>query len=137
VRVVLLSGGGGGARLARGLASVLAPGELTVIGNVGDDLEILGLHVSPDLDSLLYALAGLIDMDRGWGRADESWNALESAEGWGGPGWFQLGDRDIGLHLVRAEALRRGAPLSGVTTDLCRRAGVASSPSVRSPPALG
>ena len=127
MRIVLLSGGGGGARLARGLASVLAPGELTVIGNVGDDLEILGLHVSPDLDSLLYALAGLIDMDRGWGRADESWNALESAEGWGGPGWFQLGDRDIGLHLVRAEALRRGAPLSGVTTDLCRRAGVAST----------
>jgi len=126
VRVVLLSGGGGGARLARGLASVLAPGELTVIGNVGDDLEILGLHVSPDLDSLLYALAGLIDTERGWGRADESWNALVSAQAWGGPDWFRLGDRDIGLHLVRAEALRNGVPLSEITADLYGRAGVAS-----------
>jgi LPPG:FO 2-phospho-L-lactate transferase len=127
VRIVLLSGGGGGARFARGLASVLAPGELTVIGNVGDDLEILGLHVSPDLDSLLYTLGGLIDTERGWGRADESWNALESAQSWGGPGWFRLGDLDIGLHLVRAEALRRGVPLSAVTADLCRRAGVTST----------
>jgi LPPG:FO 2-phospho-L-lactate transferase len=124
---VLLSGGGGGARLARGLASVLAPAELTVIGNVGDDLEILGLHVSPDLDSLLYALAGLIDTERGWGRADESWNALESAQGWGGPDWFRLGDRDIGLHLVRADALGKGVPLSEITADLCRRAGVRST----------
>jgi LPPG:FO 2-phospho-L-lactate transferase len=127
VRIVLLSGGGGGARFARGLASILAPGELTVVGNVGDDLEILGLHVSPDLDSLLYALAGLIDTDRGWGRADESWNALESARSWGGPDWFRLGDRDIGLHLVRAEALRRGSRLSEVTAELTRRAGVASA----------
>ena len=112
MRVVLLSGGGGGARFARGLASVLEPGELTVIGNVGDDLEILGLHVSPDLDSLLYTLGGLIDEARGWGRAGESWNALESAESWGGPGWFRLGDRDLGLHLVRTEALRGGRALS-------------------------
>ena len=122
-----MSGGGGGARFARGLASVLAPGELTVIGNVGDDLEILGLHVSPDLDSLLYTLGGLIDTERGWGRADESWNALESAQSWGGPDWFRLGDRDIGLHLVRAEALRSGSSLSEVTSDLGRRAGVTST----------
>jgi LPPG:FO 2-phospho-L-lactate transferase len=120
VKVVLLSGGGGGARFARGLQSVLAPGELTVIGNVGDDLEILGLHVSPDLDSLLYTLAGLIDVDRGWGRADETWNALESAAAWGGAAWFRLGDRDIGLHLVRTEALRDGATLSEVTAQLAR-----------------
>jgi len=126
VRVVLLSGGGGGARFARGLASVLAAGELTVIGNVGDDLEILGLHVSPDLDSLLYTLGGLIDADRGWGRGGESWSALESAGGWGGADWFRLGDRDIGLHLVRTEALRNGARLSVVTADLCRRAGLTS-----------
>jgi len=126
VRVVLLSGGGGGARFARGLASVLAAGELTVIGNVGDDLEILGLHVSPDLDSLLYTLGGLIDAERGWGRAGESWSALESAGGWGGADWFRLGDRDIGLHLVRTEALRNGARLSVVTADLCRRAGLTS-----------
>ena len=105
MKVVLLSGGGGGARFARGLAAVLRPGELTVIGNVGDDLEILGLHVSPDLDSLLYALGGLIDTERGWGRAGETWNALESAANWGGEDWFRLGDRDLGLHLVRTEAL--------------------------------
>ena len=126
MRVVLLSGGGGGARFARGLASVLAAGELTVIGNVGDDLEILGLHVSPDLDSLLYTLGGLIDAERGWGRGGESWSALESAGGWGGADWFRLGDRDIGLHLVRTEALRNGARLSVVTADLCRRAGLTS-----------
>jgi LPPG:FO 2-phospho-L-lactate transferase len=118
VKVVLLSGGGGGARFARGLQAVLEPGELTVIGNVGDDLEILGLHVSPDLDSLLYTLSGLIDVDRGWGRADETWNALESSAAWGGPDWFRLGDRDIGLHLVRTEALRDGASLSEVTAQL-------------------
>ena len=82
-------------------------GELTVIGNVGDDLEILGLHVSPDLDGLLYALAGLVDDERGWGRADETWNALASAASWGGPEWFRLGDLDIGLHLVRTGAARR------------------------------
>ena len=84
MRVVLLSGGGGGARFARGLTEVLEPGELTVVGNVGDDLEILGLHVSPDLDSLLYTLGGLIDGERGWGRSDETWNALESAASFGG-----------------------------------------------------
>jgi LPPG:FO 2-phospho-L-lactate transferase len=121
VKVVLLSGGGGGARFARGLAAVLQPGELTVIGNVGDDIEILGLHVSPDLDSLLYALGGLIDTERGWGRADETWNALESAAGWGGEDWFRLGDRDLGLHLVRTEALR-SAPLSEVTAAFTLRA---------------
>ncbi len=126
MKVVLLSGGGGGARFARGLDATLAPGELTVIGNVGDDLEVLGLHVSPDLDSLLYTLGGLIDPVRGWGRADETWNVLESAAGWGGADWFRLGDRDIGLHLVRTEALRGGATLSDVTARLCERVGVAS-----------
>jgi LPPG:FO 2-phospho-L-lactate transferase len=124
VKVALLSGGGGGARFARGLDGVLGPGELTVIGNVGDDLEILGLHVSPDLDSLLYTLGGLIDPERGWGRTDETWNALESAAGWGGADWFRLGDRDLGLHLVRAEALRGGALLSEITARLCERAGL-------------
>ena len=126
MRVVLLSGGGGGARFARGLAAVLDAGELTVIGNVGDDLEILGLHVSPDLDSLLYTLGGLIDAERGWGRADESWNALESAATWGGADWFRLGDRDLGLHLVRTEALRGGRTLSEVTAELSAHVGLTS-----------
>ncbi len=121
MKVVLLSGGGGGARFARGLAGVLGGDELTVVGNVGDDVEILGLHVSPDLDSLLYTLAGLIDRERGWGRSEETWNALESVAAWGGEDWFRLGDRDIGLHLVRSRALRDGALLSEVTAALCAR----------------
>jgi LPPG:FO 2-phospho-L-lactate transferase len=121
VKVVLLSGGGGGARFARGLAGVLGEDELTVVGNVGDDVEILGLYVSPDLDSLLYTLSGLIDRERGWGRCAETWNALESAAAWGGEDWFRLGDRDIGLHLVRTRALRAGASLSEVTSVLSAR----------------
>jgi LPPG:FO 2-phospho-L-lactate transferase len=124
VKVVLLSGGGGGARFARGLASVLEPGELIVVGNVGDDVEILGLHVSPDLDSLLYTLGGLIDDERGWGRAGETWNALVAVGAWGGEDWFRLGDLDLGLHLLRTQRLRSGASLSEVTADLCERAGV-------------
>jgi LPPG:FO 2-phospho-L-lactate transferase len=122
VRVVLLSGGVGGARFARGLRDVLEPGELSVIGNVGDDVEILGLHVSPDLDSILYTLAGLADDDRGWGRAGETWNALEAAADWGGEDWFKLGDLDLGLHLVRTRALRDGASLSEVTARLVEQA---------------
>ena len=84
MNIVLLSGGVGGAKLAAGLHDVLEPGELTIVGNVGDDLEVLGLEVSPDLDSVLYGLAGLNDTERGWGRARETWQALESARAWGG-----------------------------------------------------
>jgi LPPG:FO 2-phospho-L-lactate transferase len=127
VKVVVLTGGGGGARFVRGLAAILAPGELTAIGNVGDDLEFLGLHVSPDLDSLVYTLGGLIDPERGWGRADESWAALQSAAGWGGEDWFRLGDRDLGLHLVRTNALRAGASLSEVTAELASRVTLSAS----------
>jgi LPPG:FO 2-phospho-L-lactate transferase len=126
VRVVCLSGGVGGAKLARGLHDVLAPGELTVIGNVGDDVEVLGLHISPDLDSVLYALAGLHDEERGWGRAGETWRALESARAWGGESWFMLGDLDLGLHLVRTQALRDGESLSAVTARLAGQAGLAT-----------
>ncbi len=97
---------------------------MTVIGNVGDDLEVLGVYVSPDLDSVLYALAALNDEARGWGRADETWNALETVRELGGEAWFALGDRDLGLHLVRTEALRHGAPLSEVTARLCTALGV-------------
>ncbi|HET9937733.1 MAG TPA: 2-phospho-L-lactate transferase [Gaiella sp.] len=126
MRVTCLSGGVGGAKLARGLQDALAPGELTVIGNVGDDVEVLGLHVSPDLDSILYALAGLNDEERGWGRAGESWRTLGAAVEWGGAGWFMLGDLDLGLHLVRSEALRDGAPLSAVTARLLEAVGVST-----------
>src|SRR5439155_16503050 len=123
-RIVVLSGGVGGGRFVRGLAEVVDPAELTVIGNVGDDLEVLGLHVSPDLDSILYALADLGDEERGWGRADGTWRALEEAARLGGDAWFRLGDRDIGLHLVRTDALRRGEPLSAVTGRLADALGV-------------
>jgi LPPG:FO 2-phospho-L-lactate transferase len=85
---------------------------------------VLGLHVSPDLDSLLYALAGLNDEERGWGRREETWRTLAAAVEWGGDGWFQLGDLDLGLHLVRTQALRAGEPLSAVTARLCERAGL-------------
>jgi LPPG:FO 2-phospho-L-lactate transferase len=106
---------------------VLASGELTVVGNVGDDVEVLGLHVSPDLDSILYALAGLNDEERGWGRAGETWRTLESARDWGGEGWFLLGDLDLGLHLVRTQALREGEPLSAVTRRLAAAAGLGTA----------
>jgi LPPG:FO 2-phospho-L-lactate transferase len=103
---------------------VCDPAELTVIGNVGDDLEVLGMHVSPDLDSILYALADLNDEERGWGRADESWRALTSVAEFGGESWFRLGDRDLGLHLVRTQALRQGEPLHRVTARLAQALGV-------------
>ena len=126
MRIACLSGGVGGAKLACGLQDVLGPGELTVIGNVGDDVDVLGLHVSPDLDSVLYALSGLNDEERGWGRAGETWRALEAARQWGGEGWFMLGDLDLGLHLVRTQALRTGDPLSAVTARLAAAAGLAT-----------
>jgi LPPG:FO 2-phospho-L-lactate transferase len=124
VRVVVLAGGLGGSRLALALAETLDPQELTIVGNVGDDLEVLGLHVSPDLDTILYTLTGRLDESKGWGREDESWNALASADELGGETWFGLGDRDIGLHLVRTAALRRGEPLSAVTARLAGALGL-------------
>jgi LPPG:FO 2-phospho-L-lactate transferase len=124
VKVALLSGGVGGARFARGLVSALDPRDVTVIGNVGDDLEVLGLAVSPDLDSLVYALAGLNDEERGWGRAGETWEALGTVSALGGEDWFRLGDRDLGLHLVRTQALRAGEPLSAVTARIAAALGI-------------
>jgi LPPG:FO 2-phospho-L-lactate transferase len=122
MRVAVLSGGVGGARFVQGLVEVTA--DVTVVGNVGDDVEVLGLHVSPDLDSILYALARLNDEERGWGRADESWRALETVGALGGDTWFQLGDLDLGLHIVRTQELRSGEPLSSVTLRLARALGI-------------
>src|SRR5207244_4751506 len=101
VKVVVLSGGFGGARFSRAVVEASAAGDVTIVGNVGDDVDVLGLHVSPDLDSILYALAGLSDENRGWGRANETWHALESVRALGGEAWFQLGDLDLGLPRVR------------------------------------
>ena len=126
-RIVALSGGVGGARFLRGLVRATDPNGVTVIGNVGDDVEVLGVHVSPDLDSILYALAGIADEERGWGRADETWAAFEEAKRLGGEGWFMLGDRDLGLHLVRTQALAAGEPLSAVTHRLARALGIAAT----------
>jgi LPPG:FO 2-phospho-L-lactate transferase len=124
--VVVLSGGVGGARFVRGLVDAVPPGDVIVIGNVADDLEVLGMYVSPDLDSILYALADLNDEARGWGRADETWQALATVAELGGESWFRLGDRDLGLHLVRTQALRRGESLSAVTASFAASLGVAT-----------
>ena len=122
MKVVVLSGGVGGARFVQGVVD--AADSVTVVGNVGDDVDVLGLHVSPDLDSVLYALAGLNDEERGWGRAGETWRVLESVAVLNGETWFRLGDLDLGLHLVRTQALRAGEPLSAVTRQLGEALGV-------------
>jgi LPPG:FO 2-phospho-L-lactate transferase len=124
VKVAVLSGGVGGARFLRGVVGVVDPVDVTVVGNVADDLEVLGLHVSPDLDSVLYTLCGLGDEERGWGRAGETWNALETVASLGGDSWFRLGDRDLGLHLVRTQLLREGATLTEATEQIAHAAGL-------------
>jgi LPPG:FO 2-phospho-L-lactate transferase len=124
MNVAVLSGGVGGARFLRGVVSVVDPGNVSIVGNVADDLEVLGLRVSPDLDSILYTLTGRSDELRGWGRADESWRALDSVAELGGESWFRLGDRDIGLHLVRTEMLRAGVPLHQATGRIARALGL-------------
>jgi len=122
--VVALSGGVGGAKLVDGLARVLAPDELTVIINTGDDFRHLGLWISPDIDSVLYALAGLSDPLRGWGRRDESWKFMEAIRGLGGPDWFMLGDSDLAMHVQRTHRLSEGSSLTQVTAGIARVLGV-------------
>ena len=123
--VVALSGGIGGAKLALGLSRILAPDNLIVVANVGDDFEHLGLHVSPDSDTLMYALAGLDNTKLGWGRRDETWSFMETLSALGGEDWFRLGDRDLAVHVERTRRLEAGEPLSAITADFCRRLGVA------------
>jgi LPPG:FO 2-phospho-L-lactate transferase len=124
MNVCVLSGGFGGAKFVRALVETLGGPNVSAIVNVGDDLEALGVHVSPDLDSVLYALAGVMDERRGWGRDDETWTALETVSRFGGDDWFKLGDRDLGLHLLRTQALRSGEPLSSFTARVSRSLGV-------------
>ena len=123
-KLVVLAGGLGGSRCVDALARAAGPEAVTVVGNVGDDLEFLGVHVSPDLDTILYTLAGLLDEERGWGVRDETYNALHMAEALGEETWFTLGDRDIGLHLVRTRLLRDGAPLSEAMRRMADALGV-------------
>lgn len=124
-RYLALCGGVGGAKLALGLAHVLAPGQLTVVVNTGDDFEHLGLSISPDIDTVTYTLAGLVQPGQGWGRDDESFAALDTVGRLGGDTWFRLGDKDIGLHLVRRTLLGEGLSLSAVTARIAQRLGVA------------
>ncbi|PEQ11820.1 2-phospho-L-lactate transferase [Novosphingobium sp. PC22D] len=123
--VLALSGGVGGAKLAAGLAAVLAPEDLTIVVNTGDDFEHLGLTVCPDIDSVTYALAGLNDTERGWGVKDETWQAMAMLRDLGAPDWFNLGDRDLGMHLARSARLRAGESLSEATEALTRSLGIA------------
>lgn len=124
MRTGLIAGGTGGAKLAHGFAQVLAPGELTVVANVADDLELHGLHVSPDVDAILYTLAGLIDAERGWGLRGDTFTALEMLGRLGAPTWFRLGDGDIATHVERTRRLRAGESLTDATAALAAALGV-------------
>ena len=124
--VVALAGGVGAARFLDGLARVVPPARLFIIGNTGDDAEIHGLHISPDLDTVTYTLAGLADPQRGWGIRGDRFGCLEALGRLGGETWFQLGDRDLGTHLYRTDRLRQGATLTEITAEITARLGVRS-----------
>jgi LPPG:FO 2-phospho-L-lactate transferase len=124
--VLALSGGIGGAKLALGLYRVLPPGQLTVVANTGDDFEHLGLSISPDIDTLLYTLAGIDNPEFGWGRRNETWTFMAALETLGGETWFKLGDGDLATHVERTRRLAAGESLSQVTDDFRRRLGVSA-----------
>lgn len=124
--VTALCGGIGGAKLALGLSRVLAPRQLTVVVNTGDDFEHLGLHISPDVDTVLYTLSGLADPVRGWGQVDETWVFMAALEALGGETWFRLGDRDLATHVERTRRLRAGESLSSVVEAFARSLGLAA-----------
>ncbi len=124
--VVALCGGVGGAKLALGLSRVVPGDQLSIGVNTGDDFKHLGLHISPDIDTVMYTLAGLANPETGWGRVDETWNFMETLSSLGGETWFQLGDRDMALHVERTCRLRAGETLSAITADICSRLGIAS-----------
>jgi LPPG:FO 2-phospho-L-lactate transferase len=124
VTVVALSGGVGGAKLVLGLSRVLPPDELLVVCNTGDDFEHLGLSISPDIDTVMYTLAGVANPEVGWGRGDETWSFMETLATLGGETWFRLGDRDLAVHVERTRRLRVGEALSAIVMDMCARLGV-------------
>jgi LPPG:FO 2-phospho-L-lactate transferase len=124
--VVALCGGIGGAKLALGLSRVVAGADLMVVANTGDDFEHFGLAISPDLDTVMYTLAGLDDPQRGWGRRNETWTFMAALEALGGETWFALGDGDLATHVERTRRLGAGEALSTVTADFCRRLGIAA-----------
>jgi LPPG:FO 2-phospho-L-lactate transferase len=122
--VIALCGGVGGAKLAFGLARTLAPDALTIVCNTGDDFEHLGLHVSPDIDTVIYTLSELSDRERGWGLAGESWNFMDQVKRLGGADWFNLGDRDLAMHVERTRRLRAGERLTEITRQLSGALGI-------------
>jgi LPPG:FO 2-phospho-L-lactate transferase len=124
IKVIALSGGVGGAKLLRGLYHVLPPDTLAAIVNTGDDFEHLGLHISPDIDTALYTLAGLAHPEQGWGRRDETWNFMRALEAMGGETWFRLGDADLALHVERTRRLKEGEPLGSVIAYFARSFGI-------------
>jgi LPPG:FO 2-phospho-L-lactate transferase len=124
--IVVLTGGTGGAKFVQGLKQVVPPRELTFIVNTGDDLRWWGLHVSPDVDSITYALAGTLSRERGWGVEGDTFECLEAMQRLGAPAWFQLGDRDLALHISRTEMLAAGKPLSEATAEIARAMGIES-----------
>jgi LPPG:FO 2-phospho-L-lactate transferase len=124
MKIVALAGGVGGAKLVHGLAQILPPEDLTIIVNTGDDFEHYGLYICPDLDTVCYTLAGLANPETGWGRIDETWNAIEALSKLRGEDWFRLGDRDLGTHLERTRRMKAGHSLSQITADFCRAWGV-------------
>ena len=124
INVVVLAGGVGGAKLVDGFAQIVSTGKLTAIVNTGDDFRHLGLAISPDLDTVMYTLAGEANAATGWGRRGETWRTMEEVEHLGGPAWFRLGDLDLATHLMRTSLLEAGQTLSEVTAHLSRRLGV-------------
>ncbi len=124
VRVAVLAGGVGAARYLSGLTRVVEPSGVTAIVNVADDIVLHGLHISPDLDTVTYTLAGEVDTDRGWGLRGETWKAMDMVERYGGERWFNLGDRDLGTHLYRTHRLAEGASLSQVSAEIARAWGL-------------
>lgn len=122
--IAVLAGGVGAARMLSGIVQVVDPTEVVAIANVGDDLELHGLRISPDLDTITYTLAGQIDPTKGWGLRDESWQAMATVERYGGISWFGLGDRDLGTHLYRTQRLHEGATLTEVTGEIVRAWGL-------------
>ena len=124
--VLVLSGGIGGAKMAVGLYRVLQPGALIVVANTGDDFEHLGLSISPDIDTLLYTLAGIDNPDFGWGRRDETWTFITALETLGGETWFKLGDGDLATHIERTRRLAAGESLAQITNDFRRRLGISA-----------
>lgn len=123
--ILALSGGVGGAKLVQGLAAHVPATTLAIVVNTGDDFDHFGLHISPDVDTVMYTLAGLASLDRGWGLQGETWSAMEMFGRYGAETWFNLGDLDLATNILRTEALRQGHPLSAVTDELRRRLGVA------------